>query len=194
MAATKTIVLASSSPRRAELLRRLRIDFEIDASGVPEEMDLEAGLTKTVTAIATQKARAVAARHSHAIIIGADTIGVLDGQLLGKPADSAAARRMLMMMSGRCHRVVTGLCLVDTTSNEMAVRMVETLVYFRTLEPSEVENYVSSGEPLDKAGAYAIQGLGAVLIEKIDGDCTNVMGLPLAALAQMLKSFGVRVI
>lgn len=130
-------------------------------------------------------------RHADSIIIAADTIGVLEGRILGKPLDAPHARKMLAEMSGTCHSVITGFTVVDSATGRAVSRTVETKVYFRKLNKSEIDRYVRTGEPLDKAGAYAIQGLGALLVEKIEGDYSNVIGLPLCELAVVLKRFGV---
>jgi len=142
--------------------------------------------------LSLNKARAAAARHAGSIIIAADTIGVLDGRILGKPLDASHARKMLAQMSGRCHRVITGFTVIDSATGKTVSRTVETKVYFRKLSRAEIVRYVETGEPLDKAGAYAIQGLGALLVERIEGDYNNVIGLPLTALVQVLRSFGIR--
>lgn len=130
-------------------------------------------------------------RHADSIIIAADTIGVLEGRILGKPLDAHHARKMLAEMSGRCHSVITGFTVVDSATNRAVSRTVETKVFFRKLNKSEIDRYVRTGEPLDKAGAYAIQGLGALLVDRIEGDYSNVIGLPLCELAVVLKRFGV---
>jgi septum formation protein len=119
---------------------------------------------------------------------------VLDSRLLGKPRDEDEARGMLGRMSGRCHRVFTGFTILDTETGKSISKAVETKVYFKKLDGEEIEAYVKTGEPLDKAGAYAIQGLGALLVEKIEGDYYNVIGLPLASLARELKRFGVNLL
>ncbi len=130
-------------------------------------------------------------RHADSIIIAADTIGVLEGRILGKPFDAPHARKMLAEMSGRCHSVITGFTVVDSATSRAVSRTVETKVFFRKLTRAEISRYVNTGEPLDKAGAYAIQGLGALLVDRIEGDYSNVIGLPLCELAVVLKRFGV---
>lgn len=145
-------------------------------------------------ALALGKAREVAGRLGHGLVIGADTVVILSGATLEKPADAAEAREMLAALSGRWHEVYTGLALVDGLTGIARIGHERTRVKFRRLLPGEIEAYVGSGEPLDKAGAYGIQGLGAVLVERIEGCYTNVVGLPLARLISMLREFGVEVL
>ncbi|MDP2931114.1 MAG: nucleoside triphosphate pyrophosphatase, partial [Chloroflexota bacterium] len=140
------------------------------------------------------KAKLVAKNHPDVLVIAADTFGVLEGKLLGKPHTPAEARQMLKTLSGKLHSVITGFSIIDTQTNRVVSKSVETKVYIKKLTPDEIDAYVRSGEPLDKAGAYAIQGLGAVIIDKIEGDYFNVIGLPLSALAECLKEFGVQVL
>ncbi len=188
----KRIVLASASPRRRELLEKLGLKFEVAPSNCPEDNNI-GDPHELVKAIALQKASSVAARYRGVIVIGADTIGVLDGRILGKPRGAEEAKRMLESLGGKRHAVITGLAIIDTGTGKTLTHSVETSVYFRKLAAAEIEAYVRSGEPLDKAGAYAIQGLGAVLVERIEGDYYNVIGLPLSALAECLKQFGIDV-
>ncbi|MCX5997611.1 MAG: Maf family protein [Chloroflexi bacterium] len=187
----KPIVLASASPRRRELLEKTGLKFIVDAAEINEDHDRRIKPAELAKTISLEKAKAVAARHPRSIIIAADTFGVMDGRLLGKPRDEEEARDMLLRMSGRRHSVITGFSILDTENGESISEAVETRVYFRKLDKEEIEAYVKTGEPLDKAGAYAIQGLGALLVEKIGGDYYNVIGLPLSSLARGLKRFGV---
>ena len=189
---TKPVVLASSSPRRKELLEKTGLKFIIDAAEINEDHGRKMKPAELAKIISLEKAKAVADRHPRSIIMAADTFGVLDGGLLGKPRDEDEARDMLGRMSGRCHRVFTGFTILDTETGKAVSKTVETKVYFRKLHGEEIEAYVRTGEPLDKAGAYAIQGLGALLVEKIEGDYCNVIGLPLTSLARELKRFGVK--
>jgi septum formation protein len=140
------------------------------------------------------KAREVASRHRDSVIIAADTFGMVDGRFVGKPRTAVEARRTLAGLSGRCHIVITGFTVLDTAKGRSVSRSVETIVQFRRLTRKEITAYAATGEPLDKAGAYAIQGRGAVLVERIEGDYFNVVGLPLATLAEALKEFGVEVL
>ncbi len=144
--------------------------------------------------ISLKKAQIVASRHPAAVVIAADTFGILDGRFLGKPASRDDAVRMLVAMSGQCHTVITGFTVIDTGTGRTVSRAISTRVCFRELSLSEINAYVNSGEPLDKAGAYAIQGLGAVFVDRIEGDYFNVIGLPLAALTVILKEFHISVL
>ncbi len=165
--------------------------FTVDTSEINEKQPAGLKPLELARTLSNNKAKAAAMRHAGSIIIAADTIGVLDGRILGKPQDASHARKMLAEMSGRCHRVITGFTVIDSATGRTVSRTVATKVYFRKLSRTEISSYVKTGEPLDKAGAYAIQGLGALLVERIEGDYTNVIGLPLCALAVVLKSFGV---
>ena len=188
------IVLASASTRRKELLEKIGLHFTVDPSDCPEDACFELEPHERAKQVSLDKARAVAARHSNALIIAADTFIVSGGQVMGKPHSPNEAKRMLKAISGRSHVAITGFTILDTTNGKTLSRVMETRVYMRKLSEREIDSYVSSSEPLDKAGAYAIQGLGSVLIDKIEGDYYNVMGLPLNAFAQALKSFGVHVL
>ncbi len=191
---TRKIILASSSPRRKELLEKIGLQFTVDPSDFPEDRrpDLKPeGLAKYIS---IGKARVVAQKYTDAIIIAADTFGVLRGRIIGKPETAEEARVMLHSLSGKSHRVITGLTVLDSGSQKLITRVVETRVYFKQLSQSEIENYVKTREPLDKAGAYAIQGLGSIIVRKIVGDYYNVVGLPLNALAEILKEFDITIL
>ena len=188
---TRHIVLASASPRRRELLENIGLKFTVDTAETAEVRADSLKPAQLAEALSLRKAKAAASRHKGSIIIAADTLGVLDGEILGKPADAGRARSMLAALSGRCHSVITGFTVMDTVTGRAVSRAVETKVYFRKIGRVEIAGYVETGEPLDKAGAYAIQGLGALLVERIEGDYYNVIGLPLRALAKVLRSFGV---
>jgi septum formation protein len=187
----KPVVLASSSPRRKELLEKAGLKFSVDPSETDEKLGESSGPEELAKSISLMKARSAAQRHPGSIIIAADTFGVLDGRLLGKPDDAAHARRMLKQMSGKCHEVLTGFTIIDSGSGKAVSRVVRTKVYFKELSSGQIDKYVESGEPLGKAGAYAIQGSGAALVERIDGDYFNVVGLPVRELARELKKFGI---
>lgn len=188
------IVLASGSPRRHELLRRIGIaDFSIVAPDVDESYP--AGLTprETVAHIARKKSDAAALLTApNDIVITADTMVFLGSDRLGKPRDEADALRMLSELSGNRHTVRTGVAVRQ--GERLACFVVSTGVYFRDASEDELRAYIASGEPMDKAGAYGVQGLGALLVERIDGDFYNVMGLPVLPLAETLKEFGVRLL
>jgi septum formation protein len=190
----KTIILASASPRRKELLEKIGLKFEVDASGCEEEINTGLDPSELVRQLAIKKAKSVAARHKNALIIAADTIGVMGDKILGKPHTENEACKMLQEISGKCHLVITGFSILDTTTNKIVTGISNTRVYIKKLTRQEIDAYVKTGEPLDKAGAYAIQGIGAVIVEKIEGDYYNVMGLPLHALTEALKEFGINII
>ena len=186
------IILASASPRRRELLERMGIEeFDIVVSDADETMDETLSPAEQVERLSQLKAASVAAEldDPSAIIIAADTVVALDGIILGKPADEEDAFRMLSALSGVRHHVYTGVTVMQ--GDRILTRHESTSVDFRSLEPEEVELYIATGECMDKAGAYGIQGYGCLLVEGINGDYYNVMGLPIVCLAQMLKEFGV---
>ena len=187
----KTIILASASPRRKELLEKISLKFEVDASDCEEDINPGLDPQELVRQLSIKKAKSVAARHKNAIIIAADTIGVMGDKILGKPHTENEARKMLHEISGKSHLVITGFSILDTATNKIVTGTVNTRVYIKKLTGQEIDAYVKTGEPLDKAGAYAIQGMGAVIVEKIEGDYYNVMGLPLNALTEALKEFGI---
>jgi septum formation protein len=190
----KKIILASASPRRKELLEKIGLKFEVDASGCEEEINAGLDPHELVRQLSIKKAKSVAARHKNALIIAADTIGVMGDKILGKPHTEDEACKMLHEISGKSHLVITGFSILDTTTNKIVTGIVNTRVYIKKLTGQEIDAYVKTGEPLDKAGAYAIQGMGAVIVEKIEGDYYNVMGLPLHALTEALKEFGINII
>jgi septum formation protein len=190
----KKIILASASPRRRELLALTGLKFKVDPGDYQEDMSIPLDPHRLSRFLSLEKAKDVAARHRDALIIAADTFIVFRGSLLGKPHTEREARRMLLMLSGRRHSVITGFTILDTASGKRLSRSVETTVFFRKLTGKEIDAYVKSGEPLDKAGAYAIQGLGAIVVRKIEGDYFNVIGLPLNALAEGLKKFGIQIL
>jgi septum formation protein len=181
------LILASASPRRAELLHSAGFEFDIDPANIEEgPRDGELPATYTLR-VAREKAEQVASRHpeGEVVVLGADTEVVIDRRILGKPSDHPDARRMLEILSGREHWVFTGLVLIGPTRR--AEEVVSTRVSFSRLTGTEMDWYVSSGEPMGKAGAYAIQGLGARFIERIDGSWSNVVGLPLATIHRLLR-------
>jgi len=182
----KKFVLGSSSPRRAELLRKAGISFEVV---VPENIDEEQisdDPVSHVLKLSRKKAENVAKKVRDSIILGADTIVVLDGEILGKPKDSDEAFRMLKKLSGLEHKVYTGISLVDKDKGRVLSGYQLTKVKFNQLKDKEIKDYIETGEPLDKAGAYGIQGMGNFLVEKIEGDLDNVIGLPLRKLEELL--------
>jgi septum formation protein len=183
------LVLASASPRRLELLRRLGLSPEVLPADVDESVDPGEDAARDVDRVARQKAEVVAAARPGAVVLAADTAVVLAGEPLGKPADSADALRMLERHSGRAHEVLTAVAVIGpdgelhTTTEAAVVRMAET-------SPAERLWYVGTGEPLDKAGGYGVQGAGAVLVRRVEGDPTTVIGLPLGATVALLRAAG----
>jgi septum formation protein len=190
----KTIILASASPRRKELLKKLGLKFKVEPGNYKEDIDSDMEPLELAKLLSLKKAELVAKNHGNALVIAADTFCVLEGQILGKPRTEAEARKMLVTISGKQHSVITGFTIIDAGSHKVVSRSVETRVYIRKLSSHEIDSYVKSKEPLDKAGAYAIQGLGSIIVERIEGDYFNVMGLPLGALAESLKEFGVNIL
>lgn len=175
------LILASQSPRRRELLERAGISFEVYVAGVPEEIRPGESPQDYVCRLAKAKASAAPGQ----LVLGADTVVVLDKLILEKPTDAADAARMLRLLSGREHSVITGVCL--RVGESCLVESSETRVRFLELSAAEIDMYVASGEPADKAGAYAIQGLASKFIDRIEGDYCNVVGLPVSLVYRMLK-------
>jgi len=188
------IVLASASPRRAELLRHVGLEFEVMVSEVEEKLTPDLEPAAQVEQLALRKASAVAAALDRGIVIGADTVVVQEGRILGKPADAQEAIEMLQLLQGKGHEVYTGVALVDAKSSVKLVEHEMTRVFFNALSEETIRRYVATGEPLDKAGAYAIQGKAALFINHIEGCYYNVVGLPLARLATMLRKLGYEII
>lgn len=180
------LILASGSPRRFNLLKQVGIPFRQVVSGVSEDMEVPEEPQAHVLELSRRKAEDVARQMSSGIVLGADTVVVLDGHILGKPADGQEAAQMLLKLSGRAHEVFTGLTLLDVTRGFSVSDVECTEVTFRELSEEEIAEYISTGEPLDKAGAYGIQGKGAILVSGIKGCYYNVMGLPLAKLMELL--------
>ncbi len=187
-----SIILASNSPRRRELLAQIGIrDFQILSPDVDETVEPDLSPARMVEELSLRKARAAAGRAgAEDLIIAADTVVALDGRVLGKPRDQGEAFAMLSALSGREHRVYTGVTVLG--GGQAATEHEETAVAFRALSPEEIRDYIATGEPMDKAGAYGIQGVGALLVQGIRGDYCNVVGLPLFRLGRMLSGFGVK--
>jgi septum formation protein len=187
----KPIILASDSPRRKELLSQIGMSFRSDPANVDERILPGEGAEEYAVRVANDKAHVAAERTGTGIIIAADTIVVLGTTVLGKPADARDAERMLGMLSGRMHTVITGLAVMDAGTGRTQKRFAVTKVWFRNLTNEEIVSYVATGEPLDKAGAYGIQERGALFVQKIEGCYFNVVGLPLSLLGEMLADFGI---
>lgn len=184
------IVLASQSPRRKELLGRMGLEFVTQASKIDESAFDGLEARELVATLSREKAQWIARQlDGETLVIGADTVVVRDGAALGKPKDAEDAVAMLLSLSGRDHQVCTGVTVCR--GDRVLTQVEETQVTFRDLTEAEIRQYVSTGEPMDKAGAYGIQGLGGLLVEGIRGDYSNVVGLPVCRLGQMLKDFGV---
>ena len=193
------LVLASASPRRQELLRNAGIAFTVRPTNIPELPQPGESGRDCAERLARQKALAAFHQCPDDFVLGADTVVVIEGEILGKPRDHADAARMLRLLSGRTHQVTTGVCLVgplQRTENQKLVTRFEntrsetTLVTMTTLTDADIGSYIASGEPMDKAGAYAIQGIASRWIPRIEGDYFNVVGLPVALLFRMLQEHG----
>jgi septum formation protein len=187
----KRIVLASASPRRSELLETAGISFSVVPADIPEEPLPGESPTAHVLRLAEEKALVVAGSAEGDLFVGADTVVVCDDEIMGKPVDAADARRMLSALSGRGHDVITGYAVHDRTVNHTHTAVVSTRVIFKPLTLEEINAYIATGCPFDKAGAYAIQGGAAYMVRGIEGSYTNVVGLPLCEVVEVLRSFGV---
>ena len=190
MVVKKKIVLASSSQRRRILLKQIGLTFDVVESNIAEVFDEQKSVQENVQQLAYQKAESVASSIENAIVIGADTVVVLDRKVLGKPKDANDARRMLMNLSGKTHEVYTGFCLLDRPTNKTVSDVEITKVKFRLLGDKEIDDYIKSGSPMDKAGAYGIQDdYGAVFVERIEGCFYNVVGFPLSKFYLTMQKF-----
>jgi septum formation protein len=182
------LVLASASPRRQELLRQAGISFEVQSAQIPEDPLAGESPRGCAERLAREKALAIASLRPHDAVLGADTVVAVEGQILGKPADAGDAARMLRMLSARRHSVITGVCLA--VRGQWSVASESTSVTMAEISDEEIADYLATGEPMDKAGAYAIQGIAARWIPRIEGDYSNVVGLPIALVWRMLKDAG----
>lgn len=195
MGGISQIILASASPRRAEILKSAGFEFTVFASEVDESRKRREDAATYVKRVAEMKARAVQARLQNApetfssVIVAADTIVSVDGEILGKPVSPDDARSMLRRLSGRCHDVFSGLAVLEANTRDATLAVERTGVEFSALSDAEIDDYVQSGEPFGKAGAYAIQGRGGRFIPRVEGCYFNVMGLPLARLYTILRGF-----
>ena len=193
------LILASGSPRRAEILSSVGWEFEKRVADIDETEFLNEKPADYVQRLAREKAEAVAAHYENALVLGADTIVVIDGKIIGKPKDLADARRMLKLLSGRWHEVLTGVAILEVQSPKSKVQSLKTVVgiqrtrvKFAELSDAEIEFLVEKGEPLDKAGAYAVQAQAALFIEEIEGDYWNVVGLPINLVYQFSEELKVK--
>jgi len=191
---SEKIILASASPRRKQLLSKLGLEFDVRPSNIEEDVEIETDFGTFVKMLAYKKAKDVAKQYCCGIILGADTIVVVDGEILGKPQNGDDAKKMLEKLNGKWHLVYTGLALIDVKQKKCIKEFEESKVKFRELTMQQIENYIKTGEPFGKAGAYAIQGIGSLLVEKIDGCYYNIVGLPLVKLSKMLSAFGINII
>jgi len=187
------IILASQSPRRHELLKLLNIPFEVCPPKYEEIPQSNLCPAEEALQFAREKAKSLQSQFPESILIACDTIVEIDGKKMGKPKDEVQAVEMLMALSGRIHRVLTGVSVLETSSGKFKECLGQTLVMMHPFNETEALAYVATGEPMGKAGAYAIQGKGSKLIEKIEGDYFNVVGLPLRDLADLLKVVGVSI-
>lgn len=184
------IILASASPRRAELLASAGIAFAVVPSAVAEDLLPDEAPVSAALRLARAKARDVARRSGGRFFVGADTVVMLDGEVFGKPRDAGDASRMLRRLSGRVHEVMTGFEVFDKATGRAIGDVVTTRVEFKPLHPDEIQAYVETGCPLDKAGAYGIQGRAAHMVRRVEGSYTNVVGLPLAEVVEALRQLG----
>lgn len=190
----KPIILASSSSRRKELLEQICIPFIVETSTFEEDLTLDLQPEELVRFFSQEKAKEVASRNEQAIIIGADTIVVLQNTILGKPKDLEEAKRMLQSLSNTYHDVLTGITIIDTATKKEISSVVKTRVSFREISSAEIDFYINRYKPLDKAGAYGIQEYAASFVERIEGDYFNIVGLPLYKVTENLKSLGVNLL
>ena len=189
----KKIILASASPRRKELLEKAGLKFEIVESRVDEHLDIKLEPHTFVKKLSLRKAKAVYENNKNAIIIAADTVVFHSGKILGKPKDKKDAKEMLELLSGQRHFVITGFTIIDTSLKKPITKSEETKVFMRKITPEEIEDYILTKEPYDKAGAYAIQGIAGKFIEKIEGDLNSAIGLPIASLLKELEKLNVKI-
>ena len=190
------LILASASPRRSELLRNAGIPFTVEPAHVPEQPLPDEPPLQYAQRLARDKARAVFAKHSDNVVLGADTVVVVDEHLLEKPRDEQDAVRMLRLLAGCTHNVITGVCVIAPGFEQTEAEVTE--VRFSPLSEQEIAGYIATGEPMDKAGAYAIQGMASRWVERIDGCYFNVVGLPLPRVYRMLRTLepatGIRIL
>lgn len=190
----RKIVLASGSPRRKKLLEQIGLEFEVCVSNFDEKENPNLTPHELARNLSLGKAKDVAPKYKNAIVISADTFVSFNGVVMSKPETKEKAKQMLRLLSGNTHPIITGFTILDTKTGKTISKSVETKVYMKKLTNEEIDEYIKTGEPLDKAGAYGIQERGAMFVEKIEGDYSNVVGLPLYELVNALNKFGVKVI
>lgn len=190
----KTIILASQSPRRKKLLEQIGLKIKVVPSDIDEKLNPRLGPKAQAESLSVEKAQAVAPKYDDSVIIAADTIVYIQGDILGKPKDLDDAKRMIKKLQGKTHTVITGFTIIDTKTKKTITDSSETQVTFRKLRDTEIKGYVKKEKPLDKAAGYGVQGIGAVLVESITGDFFNVVGLPLGKLIPALKKFDIEVL
>lgn len=187
----KQLILASQSPRRKELLKQLKIPFTIEVSNYKENIDYSLLPHQLAMKLSLKKAQKVAKNKKGAIIIAADTLVVYDNKIYGKPKDEKEAKQMLLELNGNVNIIITGFTILDSDSLKTVTKFEKTKVYMKKLTNNEIDKYIQTKEPLDKAGAYCIQDLGKKLIDKIEGDYNNAVGLPLSLVKKELQNFGI---
>ncbi|OGI00038.1 MAG: septum formation protein Maf [Candidatus Melainabacteria bacterium GWF2_32_7] len=191
----KKIILASASPRRKELLANLGLKFEVIPSEIEEIIEGKVFSCQLIEQLALDKVMDVKEKVNYpAIIIGSDTVVVIDNKILGKPKDKQDAFNMLKMLSGNTHEVISAIAITDTETGKTLANSVTSKVTFKELSNSEINNYIATGEPMDKAGAYAIQGIASIFIKSISGCYTNIVGISTYKLVEMLKEFEIRIL
>ena len=187
----KQLILASQSPSRKQLLEFAGVEFTVEPSNYEEDMSLEMTPAELAKYLSAGKARDVAAHRKNAVILGADSFAVYEGELLGKPHTFERAKEVLTMLSGKSHDFLTGFTIIDADTGEEYSEVVKTKVYFKTLTSDEIDNYLAKEDVRKNAGSYRSQELGSVLVEKMEGSATNIVGLPMSQVATALKKFGI---
>jgi len=191
MKTAKQIILASKSPRRKQLLEEIKLEFEVHPSEFEEKNEGQLP-EELVIHNAIGKAQDIARHYRNSLIIGVDTLVVFQNHIIGKPNDREDAKRILRLLSNTTHKVISGMCVMDSDSKKTISAIEETFVTIDRLDEEDIENYVNSGEGEDKAAGYAIQGVGSLFVKKIEGDYFNVVGLPIYRLRQIFKEFGIK--
>lgn len=188
----KKLILASASPRRKDLLKSINLDFDIIPSNIEEDIKEKPFSYSLIENLALEKAQDVVKKiKEKAIIIGSDTVVVINNKILGKPKDKIDAKNMLKELSGQAHEVISAIAIIDTDTQKKLCSSVKSKVIFRDVSEKEIENYINTGEPMDKAGSYGIQGQASVFVKSIEGCYNNIVGISTYKLAEMLKEFGI---